>query len=207
MLFLVDSCIPARQWTDICNTRCSILSRFSYFHVSHFPPLQHGATFSCPAISCLAFSASPAAGVPLPRKFMNFSSHGNDYVTDKGPLNGCACVRVCVLYVDVVHDVVADAEPLLVPAVSPDEAKSNSRSACRPRHDPGTTAESRRPSDKSGTPRRPAVRFADPTPAAAAAAGRGDVRDAATSTMTVSESANSVSAGGGTQHHRHHQQQ
>jgi len=62
VLFLVDSsysCIPARQWTDICNTRCSILSRFSLFHVSHFPPLQHGAAFSCPAISCLAFSASP----------------------------------------------------------------------------------------------------------------------------------------------------
>ena len=36
MLFLVDSCIPARQWTDICNKRCSILSRFSHFHVSHF---------------------------------------------------------------------------------------------------------------------------------------------------------------------------
>jgi len=31
VLFLVDSCIPARQWTDICNTRCSILSRFSHF--------------------------------------------------------------------------------------------------------------------------------------------------------------------------------
>ena len=31
MLFLVYSCIPARQWTDICNTRCSILSRFSHF--------------------------------------------------------------------------------------------------------------------------------------------------------------------------------
>jgi len=59
VLFLVDSCIPARQWTDICNTRCSILSRFSHFHVSHFPPLQHGAAFPCPAISCLAFSASP----------------------------------------------------------------------------------------------------------------------------------------------------
>jgi len=59
VLFLVDSCIPARQWTDICNTRCSILSRFSHFHVSHFPPLQHSAAFSCPAISCLAFSASP----------------------------------------------------------------------------------------------------------------------------------------------------
>jgi len=26
------------QWTDICNTRCSILSRFSHFHVLHFPP-------------------------------------------------------------------------------------------------------------------------------------------------------------------------
>jgi len=36
VLFLVDSCIPARQWTDICNTRCSILSRFSHFHVSNF---------------------------------------------------------------------------------------------------------------------------------------------------------------------------
>ena len=59
VLFLVDSCIPARQWTDICNTRCSILSRFSHFYVSHFPPLQHGAAFSCPTISCLAFSASP----------------------------------------------------------------------------------------------------------------------------------------------------
>jgi len=31
VLFLVYSCIPARQWTDICNTRCSILSRFSHF--------------------------------------------------------------------------------------------------------------------------------------------------------------------------------
>jgi len=29
-------------------------------HVSHFPPLQHGAAFSCPASSCLAFSASPS---------------------------------------------------------------------------------------------------------------------------------------------------
>ena len=28
-------------------------------HVSHFSPLQHGAAFSCPAISCIAFSASP----------------------------------------------------------------------------------------------------------------------------------------------------
>ena len=28
-------------------------------HVSHFPPLQHGAAFSCPASSCLALSASP----------------------------------------------------------------------------------------------------------------------------------------------------
>ena len=59
VLFLVYSCIPAGQWTDICNTRCSILSRFSHFHVSDFPPLQHGAAFSCPASSCLAFSASP----------------------------------------------------------------------------------------------------------------------------------------------------
>ena len=61
VLFLVDSCIPARQWTDICNTRCSILSLFSHFHVSRFPPLQHGTAFSCPAISCLAFSASPSS--------------------------------------------------------------------------------------------------------------------------------------------------
>ena len=59
VLFLVYSCIPDRQWTDICNTRCSILSHFSHFHVSHFPPLQHGAAFSCPTSSCLAFSASP----------------------------------------------------------------------------------------------------------------------------------------------------
>ena len=59
VLFLVDSYIPARQWTDICNTRCSILSSFSHFHVSHFPPLHSGAAFSCPTISCLAFSASP----------------------------------------------------------------------------------------------------------------------------------------------------
>jgi len=28
-------------------------------HVSQFPPLHSGAAFSCPAISCLAFSASP----------------------------------------------------------------------------------------------------------------------------------------------------
>jgi len=59
VLFLVYSCIPARQLTDICSTRCSILSRFSHFHVSHFPPLQYGTAFSCPASSCLAFSASP----------------------------------------------------------------------------------------------------------------------------------------------------
>ena len=65
VLFLVDSCIPARQWADICNTRCSILSRFSHFHVSHFPPLQHGAAFSCPAISCLAFSASPLQPIAI----------------------------------------------------------------------------------------------------------------------------------------------
>ena len=55
VLFLVYSCIPARQWTDICNTRCSILSRFSHFHVSHFPPLHSGAAFSCLAFSTLAF--------------------------------------------------------------------------------------------------------------------------------------------------------
>ena len=36
---------------------------FLHFHVSHFPPLQHGAAFSCPAISCLAFSASPCSEV------------------------------------------------------------------------------------------------------------------------------------------------
>ena len=54
VLFLVYSCIPGGQWTDICNTRCSILSRFSHFHVSQFPPLQVGA-----ASSCLALSASP----------------------------------------------------------------------------------------------------------------------------------------------------
>ena len=59
MLFFVDSCIPARQWTDICNTRCSILSRFSHFHVpqfhvSHFqrprlqlPPQQGCCQFCC----------------------------------------------------------------------------------------------------------------------------------------------------------------
>ena len=59
VLFLVDSCIPARQWTDICNTRCSILSRFSHFHVpqfhvSHFqrprlqlPPQQGCCQFCC----------------------------------------------------------------------------------------------------------------------------------------------------------------
>jgi len=28
-------------------------------HVSHFPPLRHGAAFSCPASSCLAIPASP----------------------------------------------------------------------------------------------------------------------------------------------------
>ena len=42
----IFKCIPARQWTDICNTRCSILSRFL-----HFPPLQSGATNSCLAFS------------------------------------------------------------------------------------------------------------------------------------------------------------
>jgi len=51
-----------------CNTRCSILSRFSHFHVSHIPPLQHGAAFSCPAISCLAFPASPVKLIPFCRK-------------------------------------------------------------------------------------------------------------------------------------------
>ena len=33
--------------------------RFPHFHVPHFPSLQYGADFSCSAISCLAFSASP----------------------------------------------------------------------------------------------------------------------------------------------------
>ena len=65
MLF-VDSCIPVRQWADICNTRCSILSRFSHFHVSHFPPQQHGAAFSCPAIS-----ASPLRVVAFAQQTMN----------------------------------------------------------------------------------------------------------------------------------------
>jgi len=55
VLFLVDSCIPARQRTDICNTRCFILLRFSHFHVSHFPPLQSGAENSCLAFFTLAF--------------------------------------------------------------------------------------------------------------------------------------------------------
>ena len=69
--FFVDSCIPVRQWADICNTRCSILSRFSHFHVSHFPPQQHGAAFSCPAISCLALSASPIRVVAFAQQTMN----------------------------------------------------------------------------------------------------------------------------------------
>ena len=58
MLFLVYSCIPARQRTDICNTRCSILSRLA-FSTPAF--LQHGAAFSCPACSRVAFSASPSS--------------------------------------------------------------------------------------------------------------------------------------------------
>ena len=67
VLFLVDSCIPARQWTDICNMRCSILSRFSHFHVSHFPPLQVGA-----AKSCLAFStAATWCRIFMSRNFMS----------------------------------------------------------------------------------------------------------------------------------------
>jgi len=33
--------------------------REEYKRVSQFPPLQVGAAFSCPASSCLAFSASP----------------------------------------------------------------------------------------------------------------------------------------------------
>ena len=59
VLFLVDSSIPARQWTDICITRCSILSRFScifmsrIFHpcnmVLHFHvPLFHVSHFQRP---------------------------------------------------------------------------------------------------------------------------------------------------------------
>ena len=36
---------------------------FLHFHVSHFPPLQHGAAFSCSAISCLTFSASSCSEV------------------------------------------------------------------------------------------------------------------------------------------------
>ena len=54
----MHSCSAMDRHT-VCNTRCSILSRFSHFHVSHFTPLQHGAAFLCPASSCLAFSASP----------------------------------------------------------------------------------------------------------------------------------------------------
>jgi len=48
--------------------------RFSHFHVSHFPPLQHGAAFSCPAISCLAFSASPYRHAYCLVKFWNVES-------------------------------------------------------------------------------------------------------------------------------------
>jgi len=82
VLFLVDSCIPARQWSDICNTRCSILSRFSHFHVSHFPPLQSGAAFSCPATSCLAFSASPIQPQinTHRRRFMQLNSSASGFV-------------------------------------------------------------------------------------------------------------------------------
>ena len=54
VLLLVDSCIPARQWTDICNTRCSILSRFS-----HFPPLHVVPHFHVPQFHVSHFSASP----------------------------------------------------------------------------------------------------------------------------------------------------
>ena len=80
VLFLVDSCIPARQWTDICNTRCSILSHFSHFHVSHFPPLQHGAAFSCPQFHVSHFQR--------PRFFWYWFTQA---VPDKGLLNGCVC--------------------------------------------------------------------------------------------------------------------
>ena len=51
--------IPA-TWCCIFMSRnfhpCKLVPQI---HVSHFPPLQHGAAFSCPASSCLAFSASP----------------------------------------------------------------------------------------------------------------------------------------------------
>jgi len=46
-------------------TTCNVISvellrkLVPQIHVSHFPPLQHSAAFSCPASSCLAFSASP----------------------------------------------------------------------------------------------------------------------------------------------------
>ena len=67
VLFLVDSCIPARQWTDICNTRRSILSRFSHFHVpqfhvSHFqrPPLivTHPTSSSSTSVAAAAAAAN-----------------------------------------------------------------------------------------------------------------------------------------------------
>ena len=61
--FLAFSChafsTPA-TWCRIFMSRnfypCKLVPQI---HVSHFPPLQHGAAFSCPASSCLAFSASP----------------------------------------------------------------------------------------------------------------------------------------------------
>jgi len=58
-------------------------------HVSHFPPLQHGAAFSCPANSCLAFSASPtqhfAAGDLACGQWRNYTHRQPRQCRGQGP--------------------------------------------------------------------------------------------------------------------------
>ena len=63
IVFLAFSCFAFSTLAIWCRKFMSRIfhpcNPVPHFHVSHFPPLQHGAAFSCPAVSCLAFSASP----------------------------------------------------------------------------------------------------------------------------------------------------
>jgi len=61
------------QWTDICNTRCSILSRFSHFHVSHFPPCNLVPNFHVPQFHVSHFQR-PRAGPRCSRAWVEIAA-------------------------------------------------------------------------------------------------------------------------------------
>ena len=57
---VLKSQLNCRLLHTLCQRRCtSVLSSLHILQFSHFPPLQFCAAFSCLAISCPAFSATP----------------------------------------------------------------------------------------------------------------------------------------------------